>query len=77
MGAAVTLLIAAIILAAAPISLWQQTIISEADGLLRSGNLAAAIDLLEDFVRKIPAMPTLIRCSQMLSAGNQSAQSHI
>lgn len=51
---AVTLLIAAIILAAAPISLWQQTIISEADRLLRSGNLAAAIDLLEDFVRKNP-----------------------
>lgn len=48
------LLIAATLLATAPISLRQQSTLSEADALLRSGNLAAAIDLLEKFVRENP-----------------------
>ncbi len=50
----IVLLIAVMLLVTAPISLWQQTIILEADELLRSGNLAAATDLLEKFVRENP-----------------------
>ncbi len=50
----VTLLMAATLLATAPISLWQQTTLSEADMLLRSGNLPAAISLLDKFVRENP-----------------------
>lgn len=48
------LLIAAMLLVAAPISLWQQTTLSEADMLLRSGNLTAAISLLDKFVMENP-----------------------
>lgn len=50
----ITLLIAATILVAAPISLWQQTTLLEADALLRTGKLPSAISLLEQFVRENP-----------------------
>lgn len=50
----ILLLLAGMMLVSAPISMWQQTTISEADRLLRSGNLAAATDLLEKFVRENP-----------------------